>query len=266
MDALELRGWFSSNALVPSRDLTDALGQALLATFSDKPGALKTHIDSRTESLGNIEAVRKELYGARWGPTRLPIYNVILQLFLFTPEKKMQLLDLTRYLAWDVEVPVDGTDVLGATALYWAISTKPYAEAEFAQILFDVGGSVNQKNRLGGTAAGEIAQVDFKGDTSKSVEMMRWWFEHGGDVDAQDNDGMNVKTLVEMMRGKVPGMAEILKKGRGVRKEGNCGNCGRAPSEKKFATCAKCKSVRYCSQECQKVDWKGHKKVCIVAA
>ncbi|KAK0726537.1 hypothetical protein B0T21DRAFT_371777 [Apiosordaria backusii] len=26
--------------------------------------------------------------------------------------------------------------------------------------------------------------------------------------------------------------------------------------------CSKCKKVRYCSQECQKIDWKDHKKVC----
>jgi hypothetical protein len=29
--------------------------------------------------------------------------------------------------------------------------------------------------------------------------------------------------------------------------------------------CKRCKRVRYCGVECQKVDWKGHKKACKAA-
>jgi hypothetical protein len=41
-----------------------------------------------------------------------------------------------------------------------------------------------------------------------------------------------------------------------------CG-CGRSPSIK-LKECAKCRSVRYCNSECQKIAWKvhGHKKSC----
>lgn len=265
MDALELRGWTSSNALLPRRDLTDPLGQALLSTFSDTPNALSGYIDARTTELsGNSAAMRQELFNARWGPTKIGIYNVILQFLLFTPENKKNLLDLTRYLTTEIKVPVNGTDVLGCSALYWSISTKPYTETAFAQILFDAGGSVNQKNRLGGTAAGEIAQADVKGDTSKNVEMLAWWVEHGGDVDAKDNDGMNVRTLVEMMRKKVPGMARVVEQGRRARKEGMCETCGRDGT--KLMVCKRCGKVKYCSQECQKVGWRVHKKKCVAAA
>jgi hypothetical protein len=96
--------------------------------------------------------------------------------------------------------------------------------------------------------------------------MLKWYIEHGGDVDVKDNDGMNVRMLVEMMQKRVPGMAEVVKKGKSPREKGECANCGRKPGEAKaFSTCSRCKKARYCSQGCQKVDWKAHKKTCIAA-
>jgi hypothetical protein len=262
MDGMELRGWASQNPMVPTRDLTDPLGKAFLATLQGQNDALSNYLDERKESLGK-EALLKEMYEKRWGPTQIPIYNLILPFLYTQPGQKARLLDLTRHLVEDIGVKVDGTDMTGATALYWAISTKPFVEPEFAQILFDAGGNVNQKNRFGGTAASEIAQADLGGDTSKSVAMLKWYIEHGGDVEVKDNDGMNVKMLVEMMEKRVPKMAAVLKKGKGERREGDCVNCGRkSQGEKAFMTCARCKKARYCSQECQKVDWKMHRKVC----
>ena len=39
---------------------------------------------------------------------------------------------------------------------------------------------------------------------------------------------------------------------------GHCGQCG----QKSSSCCSRCQLVSYCSRECQKKDWKTHKKVC----
>ncbi|KAI0485771.1 putative MYND domain protein [Xylaria cf. heliscus] len=42
--------------------------------------------------------------------------------------------------------------------------------------------------------------------------------------------------------------------------EGTCNTCKKASSELK--RCAKCTTTLYCSRDCQKADWKTHKKIC----
>jgi hypothetical protein len=267
MDGMELRGWSFQNPTVPSRDLQDPVGQTLLAVFNGQFDAVQNYAETMIAGLGGNEkareTVRQDWLSKRWGPTKTPIYAVLLPALHMLPKKKVELLGVVRYLANDLKVPVEGKDVLGCTALYWAISTKPYEQPEFAQILFDAGGSVNTKNRFNATSAGEIGQAEVHQDTSKNVRMMKWYVQHGGDVEAKDTDGMNVKGLVEMMRGKVPGMAQAIQGGRGARKEGECTNCGRSAKDgKPLSACGKCRKATYCSQECQKADWKAHKKAC----
>jgi hypothetical protein len=47
-----------------------------------------------------------------------------------------------------------------------------------------------------------------------------------------------------------------------------CASCGTPESdpEKPLKPCSKCQTVRYCSRDCQKKDWKVHKKTCASAA
>ncbi|KPM41699.1 hypothetical protein AK830_g4846 [Neonectria ditissima] len=42
----------------------------------------------------------------------------------------------------------------------------------------------------------------------------------------------------------------------------SCNNCHKAPPEVSLKRCAKCSVTQYCSRDCQKSDWKGHRKVC----
>jgi len=43
-----------------------------------------------------------------------------------------------------------------------------------------------------------------------------------------------------------------------------CANCAKTKSDSglNLKSCAKCQTTKYCSRECQKADWKKHKKVC----
>ena len=41
-----------------------------------------------------------------------------------------------------------------------------------------------------------------------------------------------------------------------------CENCKKSPPEVSLKSCAKCSTTKYCSRECQKADWKVHKKLC----
>lgn len=47
-----------------------------------------------------------------------------------------------------------------------------------------------------------------------------------------------------------------------------CASCNTLETdpEKPLKPCAKCQTVRYCSRDCQKKDWKVHKKICATAA
>ncbi|KAK3681644.1 putative MYND domain protein [Podospora appendiculata] len=41
-----------------------------------------------------------------------------------------------------------------------------------------------------------------------------------------------------------------------------CASCKKSPPEVTLKHCAKCSITDYCSRDCQKADWKAHKKIC----
>ncbi len=43
-----------------------------------------------------------------------------------------------------------------------------------------------------------------------------------------------------------------------------CASAGCA-SDEASSVCSRCQAVRYCSRECQRADWKAHKRVCAAA-
>ena len=97
-----------------------------------------------------------ELYALRWGPTRVPIYDFLLLSTIMRPESRQSYLAIARWLVETVGVPVDAPDLSGTRALSHAISTKPFFDRDYAQIMLDAGGDVNQQNRYGCTAAHDM--------------------------------------------------------------------------------------------------------------
>ncbi|GAQ90657.1 hypothetical protein KFL_006680060 [Klebsormidium nitens] len=43
-----------------------------------------------------------------------------------------------------------------------------------------------------------------------------------------------------------------------------CDQCGALKSPGELKRCSRCKSARYCSAQCQRADWKEHRKTCLV--
>jgi hypothetical protein len=60
--------------------------------------------------------------------------------------------------------------------------------------------------------------------------------------------------------------AEEAKSGKPVLRMTQCHGCHRnaSPDEPRFKVCAGCRSLRYCSLECQRKDWAEHKGLCKV--
>ena len=46
-------------------------------------------------------------------------------------------------------------------------------------------------------------------------------------------------------------------------KTGKCWGCGVQKPATELKRCLQCKKAEYCSKDCQRADWKGHKKVCV---
>jgi hypothetical protein len=73
----------------------------------------------------------------------------------------------------------------------------------------------------------------------------------------QRNDHGDLSNEIEFMEKVVQDQIKGDKEG--------CEKCGKSKEEvgKALMRCARCRKVKYCSAECQKADWKGHKMRCV---
>ncbi|TFK93793.1 hypothetical protein K466DRAFT_510948 [Polyporus arcularius HHB13444] len=281
-ESQRLRTFFSSNCMEPSRDL-DVFGGAVM--MGDLDGLRLMHAESVARyrlSSATDEAARasaaQEIYRMRWGPTRVTIYNLVLLCTLINPSRRTQHLQVARWLIDEVKVPVDGVDLSGSTALHTSISTKPAFDPEYAQMLYDAGGVVTHRNRYGGTPAHEITMIwDMRNKevVRKAAAALKWFLEHGGNLDIKDSDGQTARKNVEASKRAVRGMQlehwkVVDDEDRRRKRLGDriCTFCGREPRGNiQLLACSRCKTAKYCSPGlCQKGDWPHHKTVCKPAA
>ncbi|KAJ6611117.1 hypothetical protein B0H10DRAFT_2057599 [Mycena sp. CBHHK59/15] len=287
-ESQRLRTYCTSQCMEPGRDL-DEYGVILAKgdlgrVKADWERRVARHSAAATKSpagpsshtagpLDTEAAAAQEIYALRWGPTQVTIYNLLGLMRMIYPIRSSQQLEVARFLIYTAKVPVDAPDLSGTQALSHAFSTKPSVDFEYAQLLYDGGGDVNSRNRYGGTVAHEIMQIWTPQDktvVAKATAALKWFLDHGGNIDAAEGDGLTVRYMLS----RVGPLARELKKfADGVDRErkeraksanGCCGFCGR--EEEALPKCGRCKETRYCSpsvRACQKLDWPHHKKGCV---
>ncbi|PSS34020.1 hypothetical protein PHLCEN_2v1924 [Hermanssonia centrifuga] len=282
-EAQRLRTFCTSNSVIPARDL-DQYGLALMIgdlmlVKSDFSGRV-ARLASATRSVEEARAAAaKELFALKWGPTRTPIYDLLIVGTVLVPSKRENQLKVAHWLVHDAKVPVNGRDLSGSTAMNHAISTKPVFDPDFAEILYEGGGDVNDRNRYGCTPAHEIIMImDARNSQAvrAPVGAMRWFLSHGGNLDIKDNEGMTARgtftKTCAMHRSagsfSINEVSKVVEQDDRRRKQlGDrcCTFCGREPDGKvKLLACSRCKITKYCSlpRNCQKGDWPVHKVTC----
>ncbi|KAI4154659.1 MAG: hypothetical protein LQ340_001530 [Diploschistes diacapsis] len=192
-ESQRLRTFCTSEYLDVTTGLSDPAGQLLL----------HNRLDSLQELLRSQAGAKDELFRQRWGPTRIPVFNVILTLVYLQPRSRAERLATVRWLVHEARLGTDGIDLSGTSALMHAISMKPYLDTDFAQLMLDGGADVNRRNRYGCTTASEIAMVWPGQDEEPAARAMRWFVEHGGDVDIRDGDGISAKRTVMKQAGRL---------------------------------------------------------------
>jgi hypothetical protein len=262
-ESQRLRTYCTSEYVIPDRDL-DEYGKLLL--YGDLH---LVRLDFFARGLDKAAATQ-EIYDLHWGPTQVPIYNLLSLFTRLNPPLRNAYINIAKFLIEEANVPVDGTDLSGTTALSHCFSTKPGLDFEYAQLLYDAGGDVNHRNRYGCTVAQEIVQVYMPGDktvVANAKKALKWFLTHGGNVDIADGDGCTVRQMLfTTIKRIVPEFIKILEtedKRRAAKGDACCKLCGR--EDKKLLLCGRCKRARYCQppgRTCQKTDWPSHKKEC----
>lgn len=250
----------------PKRDL-DSYGRHLFCGNVD--AVMLDWVQRGNSRVGSAPdpaaSAAEELYSLQWGPLKTRIYNVVLLGSIIGPLPREAYVDMTSALIC-MEVPVDGVDLAGTTALSHSISTWPAFDTEIATLLLNAGGDINHRNRYGSTAGHDICGVHVA-DTEKikrATTALEWFMSHGGNIDIKDNDGMSARYLLNLnprLRSLLP---MVAKEDARRRSEPCCTFCGLSPSEKvKQMVCGRCKKATYCAKgKCQKADWPRHKTDC----
>lgn len=284
-EAQRLRNYYSSNCMEPSRDL-DTYGRLLcVGNLEAVQADFKQRVSRCTATeMSPAEARQKatdELYSLKWGPTKVPIYQLLYLSTCFNSPARPRIIQVMRWLIDEVKVPVDGRDLLGSTAIHLTLSTKPGFDPEIAQILYDAGAEVNARNRCGANAAHEATMIWEPNNaerTSLAAKATDWFLTHGGSLDIKDNDGATPRSSIGLLekghkqnKSLKPLFAAVERDRRRRQQLGDtaCILCAQVPTgETKLLTCSRCKSAKYCAppRACQKLDWPRHKQQCKKAA
>ena len=193
------------NYMIPKEHLLDDYGKLLRGGNVED---LRRYFNSRVKSFllpGTLKARARlsatdELYRLRYGPTRITVYNVLLAYTVMRPKLRKKYFECVKWLLEAAHVPVDGEDLSGTTVMVHAISTHPYLDIEFAELMLKAGSPVNHRNRYGYTAAHEFANVVMRNQQTaidKAATALQWFVKNKGDIDVEDGDGISARDMLE---------------------------------------------------------------------
>ncbi|KAI1792131.1 hypothetical protein LXA43DRAFT_972715 [Ganoderma leucocontextum] len=271
-ESQRLHTFFSTNHMEPSRDLDMYSRYVMMGDLETIQSLYNDSIVEHHNKYDSNDAARsaatQEIYQKHWGPTRVPIYNLILLSTLIHPSARLGYLAIARWLTDEVKVPVDGKDLSGSTALHHAISTKPVFDPEYAQMLYDAGNIVTQRNRYGGVPAHEMLQTwdpTNREVVRKAAKALQWYLDHGGNLDIKDSDGVSPRQSVNNTK-KLARAGIQMETWRAVDADDKRRKrlAGKPRGDVMLLKCSKCKVACYCSGGalCQKTDWPHHKTIC----
>lgn len=166
---------------------------------------IRAYCLKKKQELGEKETIQY-FADIHYGPGKMPIFNYILQLAYMDPSHRAYLLAVTRFLAIEFKVPVDSADLAGNTAFMYSISTKPFLDTEFADIMLQAGADINHRNRYGCVAAHDavMASDHTPAGRKKTFDALKYFIDKGGDVDASDGDLMTVRDMANKVKRLVP--------------------------------------------------------------
>ena len=72
--------------------------------------AFQEHFEGRVQHFGGRRhEAAQELFKLKWGPTRVPIYTVLLEFVTILPLSRYKYIAIIEWLVGTAKVPVDGT-------------------------------------------------------------------------------------------------------------------------------------------------------------
>ncbi|KAG9229772.1 hypothetical protein BJ875DRAFT_546709 [Amylocarpus encephaloides] len=154
--------------------------------------------NGNSQEISGLDVARQSLAAIAYGPTKVPLFNYLLQLTILNPSSRTLYLDITRFLALEAKVPCDSLDLRSTSAFMYAISTKPYWDPEFAEIMLEADATVNRR-------------IDYSSDgKKKTIDALKWFLQKGGDLDIKDGDGVTPRRIGTAVVRLVPGMSRLL--------------------------------------------------------
>ena len=141
-------------------------------------------------------------------------------------------------------VPINGTDLLGMTALHHAANWT--GTCDFIKVLLKHKANVNLQDRFGASPL----LIAIREHISEVIPVL---LDAGADLDATDGEGSSPRSKYLTCPAEVSDVVKnwlVRHEGKGsVLPGGRCSKCGAKRDSVK--RCARCRSRLYCSPECQ---------------